>query len=146
MSFSRFAVPASLALLAAGAASAQTMGTQVQPGSVDAPSTFAQLDANRDGSISPGEAAANTALSNSFVSLDANGDGALEPAEFSRFEVIGAGTTRGTPGSPGTPGSVTPPLGSTPPPMNRTPPPMGSTPPPSGSTPPPTGSTPPPQQ
>ena len=148
MTISRLVLPAGAALLICGTASAQTMGTQVRPGSVDAPSSFTKLDANKDGSISPGEAAANSQLSSEFVMLDTNGDGALEPSEFARFEVTGAASTHGTPGSPGTPGNAAPsapPMGGTPPPFTSTAPPTGATSPPNSSTPPPTGSSPPPR-
>lgn len=48
----------------------------------DVQHTFLDLDANRDGTISRGEAQGATVLASNFSRADANGDGALSRYEF----------------------------------------------------------------
>jgi hypothetical protein len=107
MKFLQFAVAAGVALLFSGAALTQSPGV-APPAGTDPATNLNALDADRDGSISRAEAAANPGLATQFVTLDSNTNGALEPAEFARFETLGADTTRGTPGAPGSPGAGSP--------------------------------------
>jgi Ca2+-binding EF-hand superfamily protein len=44
---------------------------------------FTQLDADKDGRISPAEAAASQKVADKFVAADKNQDGYLDPVEFS---------------------------------------------------------------
>jgi hypothetical protein len=155
MKFLQFSIAGAVALVFSGAALTQSPG--VAGPATDPPSTLGALDTDRDGSISPAEAAQNPGLAGQFLSLDANFNGALEPAEFARFETLGADSTRGTPGAPGSPGSPAPrdtitpppPLTGGPPPLAPPPvtqPPAGTTAPgaaPDATTPPPGSGTPP---
>ena len=79
MNFARTAL--SLTLIgfstAGFAAPPVTTGSEVPPGST----TFAQLDANRDGVLTFAEAFSNPNLSNNFNALDKNADGVLTPDE-----------------------------------------------------------------
>lgn len=145
MKFLQFAVAVSVALAFSGAALTQSPGVSAAPGTTDPASGLGVLDADRDGSISRAEAAANPGLASQFATLDSNTNGALEPAEFSRFETLGADSTLGTPGSPASPGSMPPHRSPTPvSPQTPAGTPSGTTPAPSGGTPAPSSGTPPP--
>ncbi|VAW89062.1 hypothetical protein MNBD_GAMMA18-1535 [hydrothermal vent metagenome] len=50
--------------------------------------TFANLDTDRNGTLSVEEAAANQQLAQEWRNLDTNSDGLLEEAEFSRFKMM----------------------------------------------------------
>ena len=49
--------------------------------------SFADLDADRSGTLSVEEATENRQLTQEWVNLDTNSDGLLEEAEFSRFNM-----------------------------------------------------------
>ena len=49
--------------------------------------SYKDFDANKDGNISPEEAAASPALTDQWTVLDANADGMLDQAEFAKMEV-----------------------------------------------------------
>lgn len=51
-----------------------------------APRSFAELDANSDGSIAKDEAAADPALTQAFGTLDQDVDGKLSPAEYQAYK------------------------------------------------------------
>jgi hypothetical protein len=81
----------STAIAVAGLATAAPVFAQDAPPQATAPTaqaTFAQLDADSDGAISKGEAAASAGLSASFAGLDADGNGSLNSAEFAKFEAM----------------------------------------------------------
>ena len=48
---------------------------------------FSQLDANKDGKISPEEAKQNEDLNDQFGKADTNQDNAIDEGEFARFEM-----------------------------------------------------------
>ena len=79
----------STAIAVAGiAAAASVFAQDAPPPATAAPTaqaTFAQLDADSDGAISKGEAAASAGLSASFNGLDADGNGSLNSAEYAKF-------------------------------------------------------------
>jgi Ca2+-binding EF-hand superfamily protein len=54
-----------------------------QQTTADAATTFTKLDADKDGKISPSEAAANPKIADKFVAADKNQDGYLDQSEFS---------------------------------------------------------------
>jgi hypothetical protein len=112
-----------LPLLAAGPVLAQDLGSPTTTTPPNVPSTgtvgqsasLSRLDADRDGSISFQEAAANPDLNRQFLQYDRNSNGVLEPPEFARFEATQAGLTTGTtgpsstatpPGAPSAPGGT----------------------------------------
>ena len=53
-----------------------------------AQATFAQLDADHDGAVSKGEAAASAELSAAFAGLDADGNGSLDSTEYGKFAAM----------------------------------------------------------
>lgn len=55
-------------------------------GSVAAGGLYMELDTDKNGSISPKEAAALPSLSDKWKELDINADGQLDKKEFARFE------------------------------------------------------------
>jgi len=75
------------AALAAAAMTAHA-ATDRQPASSSDPTSFQQVDSDRDGRISRQEAAAFSALEARFEAADANGDGALSAEEFARSKAI----------------------------------------------------------
>lgn len=68
------------ALVMGGLASADESPTQA---AADTTTAFTQLDTDKDGRISPGEAAASQKVADKFVAADRNQDGYLDPVEFS---------------------------------------------------------------
>ncbi len=58
--------------------------TDRQPAGSNDPTSFQQVDSDRDGRISRQEAAAFSALEARFEAADANGDGVLSADEFAR--------------------------------------------------------------
>jgi hypothetical protein len=66
-------------------------GTSGAPGATGEGSvTLETLDTNRDGKLSPSEAASSSELTAQFVVLDRNRDSQLDSAEFARFEIGGS--------------------------------------------------------
>jgi hypothetical protein len=53
-----------------------------------AQATFAQLDADSDGAVSKGEAAASAGLISAFDGLDTDGNGSLNSAEYAKFTAM----------------------------------------------------------
>lgn len=51
---------------------------------------YKNLDTNKDGGISPEEAAAMPGLKDKWVELDTNADDMLDPAEFAKMEFTDA--------------------------------------------------------
>lgn len=100
------ALAAALAMPAAFAQDATTAGQdstqaapptqQAQPAEQAQPqqTTWADLDADKDGSLSKAEAANVPALAADFDKADANGDGKLSPDEYRAFAAAKNGDTQ----------------------------------------------------
>jgi hypothetical protein len=50
--------------------------------------TFVRLDADHDGAVGKGEAAANAPLAAAFAGLDADGNGSLDSTEYARYTAM----------------------------------------------------------
>lgn len=77
--FTPWAAAVALVFTAAAAAQPAAPGAGLPP-------TFSTYDNDRDGRITPPEAAADPGLSGEFQALDGNRNGELDAAEFARFE------------------------------------------------------------
>lgn len=84
--------PAIAAVLAGGAALAQTptptappASPQLEPAS-SGMNSMAQLDTNRDGFIDKSEVPSGNELAGKFARLDQNSDGKLDSEEFARYQ------------------------------------------------------------
>jgi EF hand len=93
---------AAVAILAAGAASAQNMPSK-------STTDFAAVDANKDGHISKDEVRSRVALSGAFSKLDTNSDNMLSEVEFDKY----AGDRSESPSTGSVPETSTAPAGST---------------------------------